>query len=81
LETKHGAWLLDPGRTHEGFNSPHHIASIWQRQVADPAGFEALYVATLRSAGIPARLNAQRHAEFSADGKWQPAPRSPLEKW
>ena len=34
-----------------------------------------MYVAALRSVGVPARLNAQGEAELLLNGKWQSAPR------
>jgi dienelactone hydrolase len=56
-------------------NLPHDIPDIWRRQLTDPAGFEIIYVAALRSVGVPARLDATGQAELFADNKWQPAPR------
>ena len=51
------------------------ISEIWERELADAAGCERIYVAALRAAGVPARLNAKRQAELFAGEKWQPAPR------
>lgn len=50
------------------------IAAMWRAQVADAAGWELIYVAALRSVGVPARLGANGQAELFADGKWQAAP-------
>jgi hypothetical protein len=51
------------------------IRSIWDEELTDAAGFERICVAALRSAGIPARLGGEGHAECFAEGKWQAAPR------
>ena len=56
---------------------PHEVPDIWLRQITDMAGFEINYVAVLRSVGLPARLDSNRHTEFWDGNKWQPAP-SPL---
>jgi hypothetical protein len=58
--------------------SPVTIEDMWQQKQADAAGFEAIFVAALRSVGVPARLNADGQAELFADGKWQDAPRPNL---
>jgi hypothetical protein len=55
------------------------IAGTWQRQVTSERGFEALYVAALRSVGVPSRLGAQGHAELWTGSVWQTAP-APLIK-
>ena len=49
------------------------IRSMWDRRVADKTGFEAVYVAALRSVGVPARLGSGQGA-FWAGGKWVTAP-------
>ncbi len=57
---------------------PHPVASIaeiWTRQITDESGFEAIYLAALRSAGVAARLDGRHHAEFWAGTEWKPAPR------
>jgi len=56
-------------------NLPHDVPDIWLKQVTDETGFEIIYVAALRSVGVPARLNNQGQAVLFADGEWQPAPR------
>jgi hypothetical protein len=60
---------------------PATAAEIWQRQITDERGFEAVYVAALRSVGIPARLDDGKRAELCSDGKWQAAPRPLVERW
>jgi hypothetical protein len=55
--------------------SGESITGIWRRQVADEKGFEAVYVAVLRSVGIPSRLDAQGRAEFWNGTEWKPAPK------
>jgi len=51
------------------------IADIWRRQVTSERGFEAIYVAALRSVGVPARLGSQGRAECWTGARWQAAPR------
>jgi O-antigen ligase len=45
-----------------GPNLPRSVPEIWRRQVTDQAGFEMIYVAALRSVGVPARLDASGKA-------------------
>jgi O-antigen ligase len=56
-------------------NPPHEVLNIWLKQITDEAGFEIIYIAALRSVGIPARLNNQGQAELFKDGNWESAPR------
>jgi dienelactone hydrolase len=63
----------------EGDNFPKRIADVWLRQITTPRGFEAIYVAALRSAGVPARLDAAFRAEIWAGSAWKPAPRPVVE--
>jgi hypothetical protein len=65
----------------EGNGLPAAVAEIWQRQITNERGFEAVYVAALRSVGIPARMGERKQAELFADGKWQAAPRPLVERW
>jgi acetyl esterase/lipase len=53
---------------------PHDVSGIWLRQITDPTGFEIIYVAALRSAGVPARLDKHGQAELFDGEKWQSAP-------
>ncbi len=62
-------------------NLPHDVPTIWLRQITDKTGFEIIYVAALRSVGIPARLDSHGQAEIFADGKWQPAPKPVVMTW
>jgi transglutaminase-like putative cysteine protease len=55
------------------------IGEIWQRQITDARGFEVVYVAAMRSAGIPARLDAHHRAEFWTGSNWRAAPRPLVE--
>jgi transglutaminase-like putative cysteine protease len=64
----------------EGNGLPAAVAEIWRRQITNERGFEAVYVAALRSVGIPARLEGRKQAELLADGKWRVAPRPLVEK-
>ncbi|HEV2695804.1 MAG TPA: prolyl oligopeptidase family serine peptidase [Verrucomicrobiae bacterium] len=53
---------------------PREVPEIWRRQITDEAGFQIIYVAALRSVGVPARLNAQGQTEFYDGAKWMAAP-------
>ncbi len=65
----------------EGQRLPASVTEIWQRQITNERGFEAVYVAALRSVGVPARLGAQGRAEFWTGSSWQAAPRPLVEVW
>lgn len=54
--------------------SRNGVEDIWKLQLTDKDGFEAIYVAALRSVGVAARLNRSGQAELWADGKWAVAP-------
>jgi hypothetical protein len=41
---------------------PHAIPETWLRQLTDPTGFQIIYVAALRSVGVPARLDSNHHS-------------------
>ncbi|HVV01536.1 MAG TPA: dienelactone hydrolase family protein [Verrucomicrobiae bacterium] len=62
-----------------GTNLPITISEAWRRQITNERGFEGLYVAALRSGGVPARLNAQGKAELFDGSQWQAAPRPLVE--
>ena len=53
---------------------PEGIETIWKNQITDEKGFERLYVATLRSVGVGARLNGEEAAEFWTGSEWKAAP-------
>ena len=53
---------------------PHTVPEIWQRQITDAPGFAIIYVAALRSVGVPARLAGLDTVEFWDGTRWQPAP-------
>ena len=57
-----------------GPNLPREVPTIRLRQITDQAGFEVIYVAALRSVGVPARLDVSGHAAFCGDGEWKTAP-------
>ncbi|MGO8931298.1 MAG: alpha/beta hydrolase family protein [Limisphaerales bacterium] len=65
----------------EGSGLPAAVAEIWQRQITNKRGFEAVYVAAMRSVGVPSRLDPQGRAEFWAGSAWQAAPRPLVEGW
>jgi hypothetical protein len=56
-------------------NLPRDVPTILLRQITDEVGFEVIYVAALRSVGVPARLDPGGHASLWRDDKWEPAPR------
>ena len=60
---------------------PHEVPDIWRRQITDPTGFAIIYVAALRSAGVPARLNSSAQAEFWDGTRWQTAPLPAVLSW
>jgi len=60
---------------------PEDVSGIWRRRVTNAAGFEIIYVAALRSAGIPARLDANHLAELWNGTGWQTAPAPALLSW
>jgi hypothetical protein len=64
----------------EGNGLPATVAEVWQRQIANEHGFEAVYVAALRSVGIPARLGSRQRAEFWTGSAWEAAPRPLVER-
>lgn len=55
---------------------PREVPEIWLRQITDRTGFEIVYVAALRSVGVPARLNGEGKAEFYDGLTWRKAPMS-----
>jgi dienelactone hydrolase len=57
-----------------GPDLPREVSTIRLMQVADEVGFEVIYVAVLRSVGVPARLDVGGHATFWSDDKWKTAP-------
>jgi acetyl esterase/lipase len=52
-------------------NLSHDVPTIWRKQITDEIGFQIIYVAALRSTGVPARLDPNQHAEFWTGEKWQ----------
>jgi transglutaminase-like putative cysteine protease len=64
-----------------GYPAQPGVESMWNGHVVNAADFEVLYVAALRSVGVPARLNALRQAEFWTGEGWQAAPRPLATTW
>ena len=60
---------------------PHEVPAIWRKQITDEAGFAVISVAALRSAGVPARLDARAQAEFWNGTAWQPVPLPSVISW
>ena len=51
------------------------IESIWLRGSTDAVGFERIYVAALRSVGIPSKIGQNGEAAIFMEQQWQVAPR------
>jgi predicted esterase len=64
----------------QGSGLPSVVAETWQRQITSERGFEAAYVAAMRSVGVPSRLGAKGRAEFWTGAAWQAAPRPLVER-
>ena len=62
-------------------DSSHDVPDMWLKQITDKFGFEILCVAALRSVGVPARLNAQNHAELFDGMQWKTAPDPEVLTW
>lgn len=60
---------------------PHNVSAIWLKQITDEVGFQIIYLATLRSVGVPARLNAGGRAEFYDGTRWVAAPSPSVESF
>jgi hypothetical protein len=54
-------------------NPPREVPAIWLRQITDETGFQIIYVAALRSIGVPAKLDQHGTAKILMDGRWQTA--------
>jgi dienelactone hydrolase len=50
------------------------VESIWTNQIANIDDFHLVYVAALRSVGVPARLATNHRAEFWNGNEWHAAP-------
>jgi dienelactone hydrolase len=60
---------------------PREVPDIWLKQITDETGFEIIYVAALRSVGVPARLDSNGRAEFWDGNRWQTAPPPAVINW
>lgn len=60
---------------------PDGVEGIWRNQIADEYGFQRIYVAAMRSAGVPARLDEQEKAEFWTGTEWKTAPDPAIMVW
>jgi O-antigen ligase len=60
-------------------NLPQDAPTIWLRQITNAKGFQNIYVAALRSVGVPARLGEKGQAEFFDGSRWRIAPRAEVE--
>ncbi len=66
--------------------APNHpkqpgVESMWYGHIVNLEDFEILYTATLRSVGVPARLNGKQEAEYWTGSQWQAAPRPLATTW
>lgn len=52
------------------------LTSCWRSGRADAAGFDRVYVASLRSIGIAARIDADGHPQIYMTDRWRMAPRA-----
>jgi pimeloyl-ACP methyl ester carboxylesterase len=57
------------------------VESMWNGHIVNLEDFEVLYTATLRSVGVPARLNEKREAEYWTGSQWEAAPRPLAITW
>ncbi len=64
---------------HPGYAQNTGVETIWREQFTDATGWERIYVAALRAAGVAARLDTNHRAEIWTGDKWQPAPRPLIE--
>ena len=58
-------------------NPSRDVPEIFLKQITDETGFEIICVASLRSVGVPARLDSQASAELFDGSKWLAATTSP----
>lgn len=63
------------------FRKQSGVESVWKTKIANGADFELLYVAALRSVGIPARLTNDHRAQFWNNKTWCAAPRPLTLTW
>jgi predicted esterase len=62
-------------------NLSHDVSTIWRKQITDKTGFGIIYVAVLRSVGVPARLDSNQRVEFWNGDSWQIAPSPCIINW
>jgi hypothetical protein len=62
-------------------NPSRDVLTIWLKQITDETGFQIVYVAALRSVGVPARLDSNHQAEFWTGDKWKLAPSPSVTIW
>jgi predicted esterase len=58
-----------------------NVPAIWLQQITDKIGFQIIYVAALRSVGIPSRLDKAHYAQLWDNNKWQSAPAPTVTNW
>lgn len=57
------------------------VETSWEGHMMNLEDFDILYVAALRSVGVPARLGADKEAEFWTGDQWKTAPRPLAVTW
>jgi dienelactone hydrolase len=57
-----------------GYPNQAGVESMWNGHIVNLKDFEILYTATLRSVGVPARLNSLQQTEFWNGDSWESAP-------
>lgn len=63
------------------FENQIGVQAMWDRKIVNLSDFEIIYVAALRSIGIPARLNRWNEAEFWTGSQWAIGPRPLAISW
>ena len=57
------------------------VETMWSRRLVNSEDFEILYVASLRSVGVPSRLSGAGIAEFYEGSHWTTAPSPVAKTW
>jgi hypothetical protein len=64
-----------------GYLKQPGVESMWDGHIVNLEDFEILYIAALRSVGVPARLNGKQEAEYWTGSQWEAAPRPLATTW
>lgn len=71
-------YLLERVGIDSSYSADQDVDTIWIQKMASEDGFQRIYVAALRSAGIAARLNDLNQAELWTGQAWTAAPGPPI---